>query len=400
MSTARTPSVDPATRPVDDLPHLSHDDVARYSRHLLLGEVGVEGQRRLKGASVLCVGAGGLGSPLLLYLAAAGVGRIGIVDHDVVDASNLQRQIIHGTGTLGRSKLDSAKARILDIHPTCQVDLYPVAIKAHNALDLIAPYDVVIDGTDNFPTRYLVNDACCILGKPNVYGSIFKFEGQASVFNYRGGPNYRDLYPEPPPPGLVPSCAEGGVLGVLPGVIGCIQATETIKILLGQGTSLSGRLLLYDALSMRFRELKLRVDTHAPAITELIDYEQFCGVADITEGAMAADQEEGFARLDVQAVHDKMQAGWAPVWVDVRKPHEWDVVKLDEAHHFIPHEQVIAEGLPGVDKNAPVVLQCRSGGRSAKAAKALVAMGFTDVTNLEGGINGWVKAFRTDLPTY
>ena len=401
MCAQRTPSVDPADRPVDALPVLDHDDVARYSRHLLLPDVGVEGQRRLKGASVLCVGAGGLGSPLLLYLAAAGVGRIGIVDHDVVDASNLQRQIIHGTSTLGRSKLESAKARILDLNPRCRVDLYPVAIKAHNALELIAPYDVVVDGTDNFPTRYLVNDACCILGKPNVYGSIFKFEGQASVFNYRGGPNYRDLYPQPPPPGLVPSCAEGGVLGVLPGVIGGIQATETLKILLGRGTSLSGRLLLYDALSMRFRELKLRVDDSAPPITSLIDYEQFCGVADISEGSMAATPSEGFARLDVHAVHAKLQEGWKPVWVDCRKQHEWDLVKLDEAEHFIPHEQIIAAGLPdSIDLHAPIVLQCRSGGRSARAAAALVARGFTDVTNLEGGINGWVTAFRPDLPTY
>ena len=400
MGRARPPAIDPAERPAADLPELDHGEIARYARHLNLAEVGMEGQRRLKGASVLCVGTGGLGSPLLMYLAAAGVGRIGIVDFDTVDVSNLQRQIIHGSDTVGRPKLDSARARILDLHPTCRVDLHPVALKAHNALEILAPYDVVVDGSDNFPTRYLVNDACCILGKPNVYGSIYKFEGQASVFNYRGGPNYRDLYPEPPPPGLVPSCAEGGVLGVLPGVIGCIQATETLKILLGRGTTLSGRLLLYDALSMSFRELKLRVDDQAVPITRLIDYEQFCGVADITEGAMAADSTEGFARQGVQEVHSRMQAGWSPVWVDVRKPHEWEIVKLDEAQHFIPHEQVIAEGLPGVDKNAPVLLQCRSGGRSARAAQALVAMGFTDVTNLEGGINGWVTAHRPDLPTY
>lgn len=401
MSVTRVPSIDPANRPVDALPELDHDDVARYSRHLLLGEVGIEGQRRLKGASVLCVGAGGLGSPLLLYLAAAGVGRIGIIDHDVVDASNLQRQIIHGTSMLGRSKADSAKARILDLNPSCQVDLFPVAIRSENALDIIRPYDVVVDGTDNFPTRYLVNDACCILGKPNVYGSIFKFEGQASVFNYRGGPNYRDLYPEPPPPGLVPSCAEGGVLGVLPGIIGGIQATETLKILLGQGTTLSGRLLLYNALSMRFRELKLRVDDQAPPITTLVDYNQFCGVADSSEGAMAATTQDSFARLNSQDVHAKMEGGWAPVWVDVRKPHEWALVKLPEAHHFIPHEQVIAEGLPAdVAKDAPILLQCRSGGRSARAAEALAAMGYTDLTNLEGGINEWVQAFRPDLPTY
>ena len=398
--TERPPSIDPAARPADALPQLSHDDIARYSRHLILDEVGLEGQRRLKGASVLCVGAGGLGSPLLLYLAAAGVGRIGIVDFDVVDASNLQRQVIHGTSSLGQSKLDSAKARILDLNPACQVDLYPVAIKAHNALELIAPYDVVVDGTDNFPSRYLVNDACCILGKPNVYGSIFKFEGQASVFNYRGGPNYRDLYPEPPPPGLVPSCAEGGVLGVLPGVIGAIQATETLKILLGKGTTLSGRLLLYNALDLSFRELRLSVDPAAPAITELIDYERFCGVADISEGAAAVTPEEGFARLDVQAVHRRLAEGWNPLWVDVRKPREWDIVKLEHSTVFKTHEAVIAEGLDGVPLDRPILLQCKTGGRSARAAAALVAAGHTDVTNLEGGILAWVQALRPDLPTY
>ncbi len=399
--TNRTPSTDPAARPLDALPELTHTDIARYSRHLILDELGIDGQRRLKGASVLCVGTGGLGSPLLLYLAAAGVGRIGIVDFDVVDASNLQRQVIHGVHHVGKLKLESARQRILELNPDCQVDLHPVAIRADNALDIIAPYDVVVDGTDNFPTRYLVNDACCILGKPNVYGSIYKFEGQASVFNYRGGPNYRDLYPEPPPPGLVPSCAEGGVLGVLPGVIGCIQATETLKILLGIGTTLSGRLLLYDALSLRFRELKLSVDPHAPPITELIDYDQFCGVVDHSEGAAAAsDTPEGFARLSAQDVHAKRQAGWRPVWVDVRKPREWDIVKLPHTDHFIPHEQVVASGLPGVDPRAPILVACKSGGRSAKAAAALIAAGFTDVTNLEGGINAWVKAFEPELPTY
>jgi len=398
-SNQRVPSTDPAARPIGSLPELDHGDIARYSRHLILGEVGIEGQRRLKGASVLCVGTGGLGSPVLLYLAAAGVGRIGIVDFDIVDESNLQRQIIHGSGTVGQPKLNSARTRILDINPKCQVDLYPVAIKADNALDIVAPYDVVVDGTDNFPTRYLVNDACCILGKPNVYGSIFKFEGQASVFNYRGGPNYRDLYPEPPPPGLVPSCAEGGVLGVLPGVIGCIQATETIKILLGKGTSLSGRLLLYDALNMKFRELKLRVDPSAPAITQLIDYERFCGVMDISEGA-AADDEEGFACQDVETVHARLNDGWTPLWVDVRKPHEWDIVKLEQAEVFKTHSDIIAHGLTGVELDRPILVQCKSGGRSAKAAAALVAQGYTDVTNLEGGINAWVTAFRADLPTY
>ncbi|MCC3444912.1 MAG: molybdopterin-synthase adenylyltransferase MoeB, partial [Microcoleus sp. PH2017_03_ELD_O_A] len=257
---------------------LNKQEYERYSRHLILPEVGLEGQKRLKAASVLCVGTGGLGSPLLLYLAAAGVGRIGIVDFDVVDHSNLQRQVIHGTSWVGKPKIDSAKNRILEINPFCQVDLYETRVSSENAIAIATPYDIIIDGTDNFPTRYLMNDVSVLLNKPNVYGSIFRFEGQATVFNYEGGPNYRDLYPEPPPPGMVPSCAEGGVLGVLPGVIGCIQATEAIKIILGQGTTLSGRLLLYNALDMTFRQLKLRPNPIRPVIDKLIDYEQFCGI--------------------------------------------------------------------------------------------------------------------------
>ena len=393
------PSSDRASQPAR--PALDHADIARYSRHLILDQVGMEGQRTLKGASVLCVGAGGLGSPVLLYLAAAGVGRIGIVDFDRVDASNLQRQIIHGESTLGRPKAESARARILELNPRCQVDLHPVALRSHNALDVLAPYDVVVDGTDNFPTRYLVNDACCMLGKPNIYGSIYKFEGQASVFNYRGGPNYRDLFPEPPPPGMVPSCAEGGVLGVLPGVIGGIQATETLKVLLGMGNTLSGRLLLYNALQMSFRELQLRRDPHAPPITELIDYDAFCGVVDHSEGAAsAASAPEGFVRLSVEAVKSRLDNGWQPLWVDVRRPGEWDIVKLDQAVLFRPHTDVVANGIENVPLDRPVLLQCKSGGRSAKAAAALVARGHTDVYNLEGGINAWVQAFRPDLPTY
>src|SRR5919202_249580 len=264
---------------------LTKEEYERYSRHLILPQVGLEGQKRLKAASVLCIGSGGLGSPLLLYLAAAGVGRLGLVDFDVVDSSNLQRQVIHGTSWVGKPKIESAKNRILEINPYCQIDLYEELLCAENALEIMKPYDIVVDGTDNFPTRYLVNDACVLLGKPNVYGSIFGFEGQATVFNYEGGPNYRDLYPEPPPPGMVPSCAEGGVLGVLCGVVGSIQATEAIKIILGAGELLVGRLLLYDALAMRFRELKLRrnpecpVCGDSPTIHELIDYYQFCGVA-------------------------------------------------------------------------------------------------------------------------
>ncbi len=386
-------------RPVDELPELDSWDIARFSRHLILDEVGMEGQRRLKGAAVLCVGTGGLGSPLLMYLAAAGVGRIGIVDFDGVDESNLQRQIIHGTSAVGQPKIHSARARILDINPRCQVDLYEVALMSDNALEILAPYDVVVDGTDNFPTRYLVNDACVLLGKPNVYGSIFKFEGQASVFNYQGGPNYRDLYPEPPPPGLVPSCAEGGVLGILPGVIGCIQATETIKILLGKGDTLSGRLLLYDALNMTFRTMKLRRDPDCPAIEELIDYHQFCGVLHPGEEE-PRPADEGFTRLDVVAIKAQLDAGWSPFVLDVRKPHEADIVKLSFADMLRPHEQIIAGDLSGIPRDRPVLVQCKMGVRSAKAAQAMIEAGFTDVVNMEGGITDWAKRIDPSLPIY
>ncbi len=393
-------------RSVDELPELEGFDFARYSRHLILEDVGVEGQRRLKGASVLCVGTGGLGSPLLLYLAAAGVGRIGIVDFDVVDESNLQRQVIHGSGTVGKPKLESARDRILDINPHCRVDLYPVALDSSNALEIIAPYDVVVDGTDNFPTRYLVNDACVLLDKPNVYGSIFKFEGQASVFNFtppggERGPHYRDLYPEPPPPGLVPSCAEGGVLGILPGVIGCIQATETIKILLGRGTSLSGRLLLYDALGMKFRELKLRRDPDAPAVTELIDYKEFCGVPSIDEGAHAAPPtDEGFGRISVRDASDRFDAGWDPFVLEVRKPHELDIVRFPRMDLQRNHEAIVAGEHDGIPRDRTVLVTCRSGARSATAAAALVAAGYTDVLNLEGGILAWADEIDPSLPRY
>lgn len=380
------------------LPELSSDDLERYSRHLILDEVGVEGQRRLKGAAVLCVGTGGLGSPLLLYLAAAGVGRIGIVDFDVVDTSNLQRQVIHGTSTVGRPKVESAKARILDLNPFCQVDVYEEPLTSDNALRIMEPYDVIVDGTDNFPTRYLVNDACVILGKPNVYGSIFKFEGQATVFNHDGGPNYRDLYPEPPPPGLVPSCAEGGVLGILPGVIGTIQATETVKILLGKGTTLSGRLLLYDSMNMRFRELKLRRDPHAKPITELIDYDFFCGLK-LAEGAEEAPVSEPFDRLSVAEIKQRMDAGWAPYVLDVRKPAEADIVALSFADRLHPHETVaqIAAELP---RDRDIVVHCKMGGRSAAACAALADLGFTRLVNMEGGITAWAREIDPSLPTY
>ena len=335
----------------------------------------------------------------LMYLAAAGVGRIGIVDFDVVDASNLQRQVIHGTSSVGTPKVRSARQRIADINPNVRVDVYEEALTSANALRILEPYDVVVDGTDNFPTRYLVNDACVILGKPNVYGSIFKFEGQASVFNHDGGPNYRDLYPEPPPPGMVPSCAEGGVLGILPGVIGTIQATETLKILLGTGTTLSGRLLLYDALDMRFRELRLRKDPDAAPITELIDYVQFCGVPAV-EGELATrEADEPFERLSPTEVKARLDAGWQPVWIDVRKPHEWAIVKLDRVDHFVPHERVadLADALP---RDRDIVLQCKSGARSATAARTLAALGFTRLVNLEGGVNGWAREVDGSLPTY
>ncbi len=381
------------------LPNLTNEEIGRYSRHLILDEVGMEGQRKLKAARVLCVGTGGLGSPLLLYLAATGVGHIGIVDFDAVDLSNLQRQVIHGTGDVGRAKVVSAAEKIADINPNVQVDVFEEALTSENAVRIISGYDIVVDGTDNFPTRYLVNDACVMLGKPNVYGSIFKFEGQASVFNYAGGPNYRDLYPEPPPPGLVPNCAEGGVLGILPGIIGLIQATETVKIILGKGESLSGRLLLYDGLSMRFRELKLRKDPNAKPITELIDYNQFCGFPGASDHDEKAPSEEPFARISVTELRDRQAEGWAPYVLDVRKPHEAEIVALAFADRLQPHEQVglIADELP---RDRDIVVHCKMGGRSAKACAALAELGFTRVHNLEGGITAWAKEIDPSLPVY
>ncbi|MFZ5478921.1 MAG: molybdopterin-synthase adenylyltransferase MoeB [Myxococcota bacterium] len=378
---------------------LSNDEIARYSRHLILPEVGMEGQQKLKRASVLCVGTGGLGSPLLLYLAAAGVGRIGIVDFDVVDASNLQRQIIHGTKTVGKPKVQSAKERILDVNPFVQVDVYEEPLSSENALRILGPYDVVVDGTDNFPTRYLVNDACVLLGKPNVYGSIFRFEGQASVFNYQDGPNYRDLYPEPPPPGLVPSCAEGGVLGVLPGIVGCIQANETLKILLGVGTTLSGRLLLFDALGMRFRELKLRRDPDAPAITELIDYDQFCGVPKREGSREEAPVVTGqFGRISVEEASRRLAEGWKPFVLDVRNASEAAIVRFPFADALIPHTEV-AQRLAEIPKDREILVHCKLGGRSSMAAQVLADQGYR-VTNLEGGITAWAKQIDPSMPVY
>ncbi|MGD1942653.1 MAG: molybdopterin-synthase adenylyltransferase MoeB [Leptolyngbyaceae cyanobacterium] len=385
---------------LDDI-QLHPEEYERFSRHLILPEIGLEGQKRLKAASVLCIGTGGLGSPLLLYLAAAGIGRIGIVDFDIVDKSNLQRQVIHGTSWVGKPKIESAKNRILEINPFCQVDLYETRISSENALKIMEPYDVVVDGTDNFPTRYLVNDACVLLNKPNVYGSIFRFEGRATVFNYEGGPNYRDLYPEPPPPGMVPSCAEGGVLGILPGMIGVIQATETVKIVTGKGTTLSGRLLLYNSMDMTFRELKLRPNPVRPVIEELIDYEQFCGIPQ----AQAAEAEEKAAVpemtvKELKALLDKK--GDEVLLLDVRNPHEWDIAQIPGAV-LVPLPDI--ESGEGIDKvksllnGHELVVHCRSGVRSAKALGILKESGI-EGTNVAGGILAWSEEVAPSVPQY
>ena len=380
---------------------LSPDEIARFSRHLILPEVGMEGQKRLKGASVLCVGTGGLGSPLLLYLAAAGVGRLGIVDFDVVDHSNLQRQVIHGTSWVGKPKIESAKARIHEINPHCQVDLYETALTSENALEIIRPYDIVCDGTDNFPTRYLVNDACVLLGKPNVYGSIFRFEGQATVFNLDSeSPNYRDLFPEPPPPGLVPSCAEGGVVGVLPGIIGVIQATEAVKIITGIGTTLSGRLLLFDALKMSFRELKLRPSPERPVIDKLIDYQEFCGV-----GGTAPGQEEAGAveSISVGELKTLLDAGGDDiVLLDVRMPQEAEIATIPGAV-LVPLDQIengtAIEQVRELAAGKRLYAHCKLGGRSAKALIALKREGI-DGINVSGGIDAWSQEIDPSVQRY
>jgi adenylyltransferase/sulfurtransferase len=384
---------------LDDI-QLTQDEYERYSRHLILPEVGLEGQKRLKSASILCIGTGGLGSPLLLYLAAAGVGRLGIVDFDVVDSSNLQRQVIHGTSWVGKPKVVSAKNRILEINPNCQVDLYETPFTSANALEIAAPYDIVIDGTDNFPTRYLVNDACVLLNKPNVYGSIFRFEGQATVFNYEGGPNYRDLYPEPPPPGLVPSCAEGGVLGILPGIIGVIQATEAVKIILGQGTTLSGRLLLFNALEMKFRELKLRPNPVRPVIEKLIDYEQFCGIPQ----AKAEEEKRMSAipEITVTELKQLLDSDRQILLLDVRNPNEYEIARIPGSV-LIPLPDI--ENGDGVAKvkgllnGHELVVHCKLGGRSAKALQVLAEAGVSG-TNVKGGITAWSKEVDPSIPTY
>ncbi len=378
---------------------LSKDEILRYSRHLIMPEVGMDGQIKLKNAKVLLVGAGGLGAPLGLYLAAAGVGRIGIVDFDVVDFTNLQRQVIHGTKDVGRKKLDSAAESMKDINPNVQIDRYDVALTSENAFDIMSAYDMVVDGTDNFPTRYLVNDACVILKKPNVYGSIFRFEGQATVFAYEGGPCYRCLYPEPPPPGLVPSCAEGGVLGILPGIIGLVQATEAVKLILGVGEPLVGRLMLYDALAMKFRELKLRRNPECPVcgdhptITKLIDYQQFCGIP-----AHAPEPEVVASDITPVEVKAKLDRREKFQFIDVREPHEYQICSIPGAK-LIPLGE-LPKRLNELDPSVELVAHCKSGVRSGKAIDLLKQNGFKKLRNMKGGILAWSDQVDPSVPKY
>jgi molybdopterin/thiamine biosynthesis adenylyltransferase/rhodanese-related sulfurtransferase len=379
---------------------LTHDEIERYARHLILPDVGVEGQQRLKAARVLIVGAGGLGSPVALYLAAAGVGTLGLVDFDDVDVSNLQRQILHGTKDVGRSKLESARARLRDVNPHVRIETHDARLTSANALDIITRYDIVVDGTDNFATRYLTNDACVLLGKPNVYGSIFRFEGQASVFGLDDGPCYRCLFPEPPPPGSVPSCAEGGVLGVLPGIVGTIQATEAIKLILGIGDTLAGRLLLIDALSMQFRAMTLRKDPACPAcgtrtITELIDYDEFCGAP----GGDAVHDVDDVAEITPRQLAERLaRADDTLDLIDVREPGEWAIARIDGAR-LIPLAQIPAS-LASLDKAREIVVMCRSGVRSANAVRFMQREGFARVWNLAGGILRWSADVDPRVPRY
>ncbi|MGC1463863.1 MAG: molybdopterin-synthase adenylyltransferase MoeB [Terracidiphilus sp.] len=383
------------------LPELTTDDLSRYSRHLILPEVGMEGQQRLKAARVLCVGTGGLGSPLAFYLTAAGIGTLGLVDFDVVDASNLQRQIIHSTKDIGRKKLDSAEEKLLALNPALNVVKHETMLTSANALDILKDYDIVADGTDNFPTRYLVNDACVLLGKPNVYGSIFRFEGQASVFATETGPCYRCLYPEPPPPGLVPSCAEGGVLGILPGLVGVIQATEVIKLILGKGDSLAGRLLLVDALNMRFRELKLRKNPECPVcganptVTQLIDYQQFCGIKPESKEEKAL--KNGIPQLSVKDLKRRIDAGEDVFVLDVREPYEYQIANI--GGRLIPQNDV-PQRLGEIDRDREIVVQCRSGARSQRIAEFLAQNGYTKVANLAGGILAWADEIDPKMQKY
>jgi len=377
---------------------LTNEEILRYSRHLIMPEVGMEGQQKLKAARVLCIGAGGLGSPLALYLAAAGVGTLGIVDFDVVDYTNLQRQIIHSTADVGRKKLDSAAEKLKAINPFLNIRKFETRLSSDNALELFRDFDIIADGTDNFPTRYLVNDACVLTGKPNVYGSIFRFEGQASVFATEEGPCYRCLYPEPPPPGLVPSCAEGGVLGILPGLVGVIQATEAIKLILGQGDSLIGRLLLVDALGMKFRELKLRKNPDCPvcgkhpSITKLIDYNEFCGIR-----GEEKPMEVGVPEIQVEELKRRLDSGEDVFVLDVREPHEYQICNING--YLIPLGD-LPKRVHELDSSREIVAHCRSGARSAKAVDFLRQAGFKKVHNLAGGILAWADRVDPKMPKY
>jgi adenylyltransferase/sulfurtransferase len=383
---------------------LTQDQIGRYSRHLLLPEVGVEGQEKICNAKVLCIGTGGLGSPIALYLAAAGVGKLGLVDFDVVDSSNLQRQIIHGESTINQLKVDSAKTRLADMNSSVEVKTYNTRLSSENALEIFKDWDIIVDGTDNFPTRYLASDASVLLDKPYIYGSILRFEGQASVFYAKEGPCYRCLYPEPPPPGLVPSCAEGGVLGILPGIVGLLQANEVVKIILGKGDSLVGRLLLFDALSMKFRELKLRKDKNCPicgdnpSIKELIDYEQFCGIVPASE----EEPVDAELEISVEEVKGFLDNGKKFTLIDVRESSEYDICKI-EGSTLIPLGEIEKrqiENLNGLNKSDEIVLHCKAGVRSLKALKAMQDMGFTNLKSMRGGINEWSEKIDSSVPLY
>ena len=392
---SNSPAPDKGKAPVT----LSKEEILRYSRHLIMPEVGMEGQLKLKQAKVLCIGTGGLGAPLGLYLAAAGVGRIGLVDFDSVDLTNLQRQILFDTSDVGRPKIEAAADRLRKMNPDIQIDTFETRLTSDNALDILKDYDIVVDGTDNFPTRYLVNDACVILGKPNVYGSIFRFEGQITIFGYPSGPCYRCLYPEPPPPGLVPSCAEGGVLGVLPGIVGSIQAAETLKLIIGKGDSLVGRLLLFDALAMRFRELKLRKNPECPvcgehpSITKLIDYAEFCGV----RGEEAPGPQVNVPEITPRELKARLDRGDDLFVLDVREPHEFQICNL--GGHLIPLGD-LSRRAHELDSSREIVAHCRSGKRSAEAVQFLRSAGFRKVLNLKGGILAWSDEVDPSVPKY
>ncbi|NIW46506.1 MAG: molybdopterin-synthase adenylyltransferase MoeB [Gammaproteobacteria bacterium] len=383
------------------LPELTREEILRYSRHLLIPEVGLEGQEKLKASSVLIVGTGGLGSPVALYLAAAGIGRIGLVDYDTVDSTNLQRQIIHGTSTVGKLKVDSAKARLLDLNPGIRVDVYNEPFTSESAMRIAEPYEVIIDGTDNYPTRYLINDLCVMTGKVNIYGSIYRFDGQVSVFDTEHGPCYRCIFPEPPPPGLVPSCAEGGVLGVLPGTIGSLQATETIKVLLGIGETLTGKLMLYNALDISFQFVKLRKNPNCkvcsdhPEVTELIDYEEFCGMPMHDQGRESAGEEWDITAKELE---EKLRNGGDFRLIDVREPHEQKIANI-EGSELIPLGQ-LASRMSELDSSEEIVLYCKEGPRSTRALELLASAGFRKLKNLKGGINAWAKDVDPSMPVY